>query len=393
MSLRAALVPTVLLCASAVHAAESQYSLTVNADGVAYEVLVNGKTIAKEDPNATTSQGIPINKYLVVGEHNKVEVKLHCKVAKGTFSYEVAEASTKKTLVKNRWTLDKPGQDSTYSSTFDVAKGVVLAKQMSIFPEPAPPAANIKLYGMVADAKEGVWATLKLNGVEVAHADGTGGTTSGGALTGWLMPGENVFELEVTKVTPGKEAAYAFTLHGLAEPGFPDDSNKIFGFNWPSAGTTAAPGKSSYKYKVVAAPPSLLWSKAAVLSEISADDRKQIGALVEQLATAMRAKDAKKVVTLWKWKFDDMSRAAQQPIDPAELGQLEQMFDAMLKDKTLKLTIAPTAQARYTLVAGNRVVSVTGPKGEVPIAGKMKDGALNMDVYVAKIDGAWTLVR
>ena len=89
----------------------------------------------------------------------------------------------------------------------------------------------------------------------------------------------------------------------------------------------------------------------------------------------------------------ELARLAGQPVTPAEQKENIQMFAQMLKAPGLKMSFVAPAQLAYRLVAQNKVVEVTGPGGKAPITGKQKDSTLSMEIYAAKIDGRWVLVR
>jgi hypothetical protein len=167
-------VVATLAFATAASAAESEYLLQLNTEAVSFEVLLNGKSAIKDATARGTGQFVvPINKYLTVGATNTLEIRWKG-LGEGQLSYSVKERQVEKGLVHNQWSVKK-GKESTHKATFSIAANEKLAKQLSIFSDPAPPAADIKLYGMNARSERGIWAKLRLNGVEVAHTDGEGG--------------------------------------------------------------------------------------------------------------------------------------------------------------------------------------------------------------------------
>jgi hypothetical protein len=381
------------LCLPAVAlAAESAFMLQLEGEGVAYEVLLNGKSVTvQKEPSTFSSMSIPVNRFLNVGAENTLEVQETARRGTPKLAVTLKEGSAKAPVLQKNAVL-AGGQKETWR--FQLPAGLVLAKQLSIFPEAAATAEDIKLYSKLASSQPGVKGVLRLNGVQIDEMRGEGGTVSGGSdMMEWLMPGENRFELEITQLPPSSATRpwYRFSLHGLPGPGFAGDENKIYGFDWPASDGEAKTLKKVFVYQLTSAAPSQLWSKAERISELSAEEKSGIEKLLKELTSALQRKDVKKASTLWRFRFEELGRMFGSEGAQAA-HQQEEMMKEMLK--RAKLSFVPPAQLQYTRVAGDKVVQVTGPHGEAPVRGTVgKDGKVNIPVFVAKLDGAWALVR
>lgn len=232
---------------------------------------------------------------------------------------------------------------------------------------------------------------LRVNGVRLATFDGKGASGSSREVQQWLFPGTNRVELATTKVPETDEYSFPpfrVSLHGLASPGFPDDSNALWKIELKKG--PGAPGVKTYTFELAPgdAPTSDLPQKAAVLGTVSDADKREITALAQAMLTAVQKSDTATLSKLWAFRFSEIAK--MNGVSPAQVqqGLTEQVAHTAKTFAKAKLPANPD----FVLVAGGRVVQVTDNGGPAIHVGGADEGAA-LDVYVAKIDGAWTFAR
>ena len=374
-------------------AAEREFGVRLEGESIAYELVVNGESVLIQDkPSQFSVQDVPVNKYLKVGELNVLEVRVRKATRDSKLKVTVHQAGDKEPFGE-RDVPPKPGE--SFALHFKIPAGAPLAKQVSIFDKAPAKASDIRIYTTLSEHKPGLKGRVLLNGVEVEKLSGRGGQMSGGTVSEWLMPGENVVEVIATEAPAASEPTpwYQLSLHGMADEGFASDENKLLAVQWPSNAAEATAKHKTVRFTVPTVPPSEVWTKASVIGELSADDKKQIAQVLQQLVEALKTGKVDPALNLWKFRFDDLSRLYRDP-------KAGEMYRTMIRRALEQgpMTLSPIAwdTLLFSRVAGNRVVRVANGKGEQLIQGTLggpHPHPLTFEVYLSKIDGVWTLVR
>lgn len=121
-----------------------------------------------------------------------------------------------------------------------------------------------RLFAFTYSSTPGVKGELRLNGVLMAEFSGKGSSGSTNRPQLWLMPGRNRLELAVA--LDAKVAKVAITeplvqvrLHGLAEPGIPDESNTMLSVTLaPEVRKAGQRLREAYEFALDQAPPAEL---------------------------------------------------------------------------------------------------------------------------------------
>ena len=258
-----------------------------------------------------------------------------------------------------------------------------------------------------------VGCVLGVNDVPlVVDSDGEGYVTDVPILL-WLKPGENRLTAYMTwpdgvPYEPGTaELEASVFLHDPSQEA-PTPLDTLASFSWPIPGVPEAYPFPFERPFVVSRPIATeLWDRAEVIEELTDEDKRQIVALVEKLRAVIDAKDAEGAYALQEFKYTEDAVAEGKPperIREAVIEQYQWLFEQdHVRSDPLKLP-----QAQFRIVAGGQVVAVSRPNNVSAISIEQRipappdeegeeayeEGlAFGIDVYVSRIDGAWTIVR
>ena len=135
-----------------------------------------------------------------------------------------------------------------------------------------------------------------------------------------------------------------------------------------------------------------LWTKAEKV-ELDDPSKKEIAGIIQALYKASNSGNKKDFLKLNEFKLNDIPKSmyANQKQDKARdqksIGEFLKLIKGKMEKIPTKLTFVP--------VANGNIIYVTDAKGDdiIKTKGNQDDGAFKTPVYVAKIDGKWTLVR
>jgi hypothetical protein len=245
------------------------------------------------------------------------------------------------------------------------------------------PTTQLKLFAVSYRSDKGTVGEVRFNDLPVIQLAGEGSSGSNSEVQGWLIPGTNRIDVVLGKVAG--DAPVSFTLHGLAEPGFPDEGNAIVAVTIKKG---TAPGTYAYSFELPEkqAPPAQLWKKAVVMSSVSDADKKALKDLAASFLAATKKGDLPALKKLFAFTLEERARITYS--DPKEMVAMIDQMAPEMKKAFATATMATTLE--YTLVGGGRVVKLSGAGGKPVIASR--DGSTSMPIKAAKIDGAWVLV-
>lgn len=277
-----------------------------------------------------------------------------------------------------------------HGATLPDIEPTIVATKM---PEGDPP----RLYAFTYSSVPGVKGELRLNGVRMAELSGKGASGSTSRPQLWLMPGRNRLDLLVTldaKVakSAASEPLVQVRLHGLAEPGIPEESNAMVTVALaPEVRKVGQQLRTAYEFALDQAPPAELWSRAAKLEAVEPADRQVLIGLANQLVAAFRAKDAEAVTRLLRFVREDTARALGEPakVDPDDIAEQVKLWAPVAK----RLPPLKPSTREVQLVGDGRVVRLAQRGGQPCFVTRHGGGTLSLDLYFAKLDGAWALVR
>lgn len=247
-------------------------------------------------------------------------------------------------------------------------------------------------FALAFASRSGTEGQVRLNGVPLVDFDGEAKSDFSSEAGSWLFAGENAFEITIARASttsePDARPALELSLHAMAEPGFPEDENKVWGISVEGDGQ---PDRKTYVFALPDsfAPPSELLKKAAVVETLSDEDKTALTALAKEVLTTVTRGDLEAMNRIWAFKAREESLL--QGNDPAQATGVFKQLVELLPQIFAGARLADSLD--FTQVVGNRVVLVAAKDDSPAIQVSRDDGSAHINVFAAKIDGRWTLVR
>ena len=242
--------------------------------------------------------------------------------------------------------------------------------------------------------------TLMVNGVEILVGDGGTNFTSQVNINDWMVSGNNDITITISwpdgvSFTPGASSA-SFKLFS--------NNTLLREFNWPAAGIQDT--RSSYPYtfdetfRAGGFPRVMLERAERVISStgvLPRDDQAKIAAIAEQLRRAFAEKNTESIDNLLRAKYADLAAARF-----TTFAVIKAEADAMYRELMEKegYTVFFSGRNSFFSAADDRAVLLgQGRIGfpEPALIITWRDGRRTnrwtMDLYFARIDGNWVIIR
>ncbi len=246
---------------------------------------------------------------------------------------------------------------------------------------------------------EGAGSAVGVNDVPLVIDSDGGGISIVRPINEWLMPDNNrlsVFlhwpETRTYAAGLARVRASVFIGHPAAE--WPQPLRVLADFQWPQPDQPEA-----YPYTFAAPlavrPPPLttLWRRATQLRAVEPPDRAALVALVERFRAALLGADPQAAFGLVAERFADDARAYGKDPDRVRDVVLTQYRELMSEPGRLSSPLE-LQTAAFDVVADGYLVRVTRGGTEPAIRIRTaEDTHYGIDVYAAKLDGAWQLAR
>jgi hypothetical protein len=253
-----------------------------------------------------------------------------------------------------------------------------------------------------------------VNGVPLAIDDTGKGITVQKPLNQWIIPGEvNGFRLDL-EWPAGREVVkgLAYVDCSIAMDGEPP----LFRYLYPPGvtpdGATPEPPEveaakprrdppfvESYPFVYSALfqppiePPTRLWRDAERLEDLDFQSSRAALEAGRALHAALSARDGPRATALLDYRTRDLAAAYGMDAE-AMRADLRTTHEQVLGAPGFNLIPWEEAMMRAQLVADGRIVWITRGYREPPIkTGKMPGFSFGAVLYVARIAGAWTIVR
>jgi len=274
---------------------------------------------------------------------------------------------------------------------------VSLAAPRSTEATPVP----VPIYTLTC-SKAGLPLHVLVNDVTLKASDDARSSAMVAPLNSWLQAGTNHLRFRTppgaTIAPEGRvECKVVRSRAGEIVSTGDDSAGKVIArFEWP--GKDAAPAGALDKLVELTlgakdAPPCELWRRA---EKLTLDDATRAGVLkvVGELQAAYRANDADRAFALQRFSGEDWCRCFGEDVEEFRRdgpAQVREMVEA-LADGTVQAW--DPARAQVALVGGGRVAQITVDGGPpIVVADKKGKGRTTFKPYVAKIDGAFVIVR
>jgi hypothetical protein len=242
---------------------------------------------------------------------------------------------------------------------------------------------------------------LLVNGAELLVAEGAKTAVFSVPINDWMVSGNNeisitLFWPENIRFVPGAASA-SFVLYA--------NDAVLREYAWPREDVPDT--QESYPYTVnetfrAEGFPRVMMEKAhRVISSMGAlprSDQDEISALVEELRRAFTEKDVYRIGELFRVKYADLA-AARFSTPAAVKGELESQYLTLMEKEAY--AVRPF-YGRYGFfsAADDRVIRVVQGRVGFPEAAlsityreDRKAARYDLDLYLAKIDGKWLIIR
>lgn len=238
--------------------------------------------------------------------------------------------------------------------------------------------------------------SLFLNGTELVFFEGDGDYSASTPLNDWMLPGENNFSITIIPFPPAAAASFRFSLKQQTDGAFPP--SVLFTFAWPEDG---ARREISGRFGAEGFPDLLAGKAERVISSsgvLPRSDQGEITVLTQAFRQALSEKNIDALHSLLEAKYRD---AAAVRFIPAEEYRAESgvLYSSLMEKPGF--TVLPL-YGGYTFhsTADDRLVKVMQGRAGFPepaVIVEYREGGVKVrrehDLYFAKINGRWAIIR
>ncbi|MCX8155644.1 MAG: hypothetical protein N3J91_04215 [Verrucomicrobiae bacterium] len=242
-------------------------------------------------------------------------------------------------------------------------------------------------------------AYIKLNGAPLYRDPNGVGLKSVRTVNEWIMPGKNqisTFWHWPTEVAykPGIARANVSVFVSDPESTIPKPLHILAQHRWPMPDKPEAyPYESSSIFELPGNPPTRLWVDAEPLPDkLSPRDRQTALLLVEQLADAIERQNLDDIMVLVDYKIREDALANGHDLEHLRQSMREQ-YQFVLEEPGLKRQVLPADSLNCMVIGGNKLARVQQANWEEALIYHSESCRFKFDIYVAKIEGKWLIVR
>jgi len=258
-------------------------------------------------------------------------------------------------------------------------------------PESKPGTATQIPYHMVSYKFNEVQAEIAINGVPVLYGEYEGPLSYSGLINMWVKPGKNVVTVRVMPL-PGpqkKGQFFELTVSVGRSAQAAINGPKLAQFRWKSEESREKlPLEKIFKFTPLEPPPSELWTKAEVL-KLDEETRKGAEECIERLSKALVQRDVEDLTRLLEFRLRERDRWLHGETE--KLADVRKAVEELLKDAEFQPVDMGSLEMH--LVADGQLVWVTGKGFSRFLKGKGGESGTEVDVYLARMEGKWTLAR
>jgi hypothetical protein len=245
--------------------------------------------------------------------------------------------------------------------------------------------------------------TLIVNGVELVYFEGGKSYSKSLDINDWMLFGDNEFEISIfwpddARYTPGK-ASGVFTLSmEETKSGGDTKTSELYALQWPGSLTENYPFSVTETFKPKQFPHVLIEKAERITGVLPRSDQEEITAVVEQLRQAFAAKDPALIDELLFIKYADIAGARFVRLD-AYKAEVNSFYTSLFEREAF--TVRPLySRYNFQSTAADRLVkvmqgSIGFPEPALVMTYRENRRTLryDLDLYFAKIDGRWIIVR
>ena len=241
---------------------------------------------------------------------------------------------------------------------------------------------------------------LVVNGFEVLLVNNGANHTTQVLINDWMISGSN--DISVTVLWP--EGIEFNPGQGSATFRLFSNTTLVREFRWPASGIpnimTSYPHEFSDTFRSSGFPTVMLERAERVISSagrLPADDQAEIVAIAAQLRRAFVERDMESINYLLRAKYEDLATARFTTAAEIRAEENTKFQELMGKEA---YTVAFSGRNSFNSVANDRVVRLgqgrigfPEPALIISYRENRRTERWNMELYFAKIDGNWVIIR
>ena len=244
---------------------------------------------------------------------------------------------------------------------------------------------------------EKIQADIRVNDVPIMHLPLSDKTVRSQTINRWIVPGNNAVQLSLVQTNPNLSETQS--VHFELKVSSSDQTDDEFvnpmerlNFNWPVDEITEPQRTWDLTFEVDTQTASQFWYQAQPIDWTEMAQSKVI-AIVQQLHGFLEQRDLAKLNDILSYKAKDTGTTHYLPPQTAQASQ-QQFFKELTTGFDWRMRPLDPDELEFHLVAGNRLVWVTGPGQQPVLKSQTKRGEnLNLPLYLAPVAGEWTVVR
>jgi hypothetical protein len=251
----------------------------------------------------------------------------------------------------------------------------------------------VPIFTAYCNMKGGVAIDVAVNGVTTERSIGQELVIA--QLNSWLRAGKNQLRVRTrpgAKIAEGAEVKCEVVR---SIPRKPPVETVLARLTWPAGAKATGRLDRTLEISVPGkdAPPCELWKRAEKMT-LDAPTRAAVLKKVGELEEALRTANVARVVELQRFSSEDWVKCNGKDLDEFRRWAPEQARAIVEVLAPKKFAAWDPARAKVELVAGGRVAQVTVDGGPpIVVVGTEKDDRSTIQPFVARIDGAFVLVR
>jgi hypothetical protein len=245
----------------------------------------------------------------------------------------------------------------------------------------------------------GLKVDVLLNGIPIVEERSLSTTRRSLKVNGWVVEGDNVLEARFEAPHPGLNPPSApratITLRRAAAGPSTAGDETLVAYAWSAKDQPLAAGIRTTvltRHLSLHAPKAWSWVKAPPTPQLNDQDRTDIVALLRSVEQALSNKRSRDVVALQTLSLTEQAEANGS--DPAPvLASYAGFLDARMAAPGWHVEPLAAERLQFVPLAGGRIIHIVGVAGAPPLVARTDDSSLQIDPYVSKVDGRWTVVR
>jgi hypothetical protein len=248
-------------------------------------------------------------------------------------------------------------------------------------------------------------AEIELNGVPLTRTEKEHqySTTGLADANRWILPGVNTVTVTIRpaegKPDPDTRPSLTVTMSTAKRGQMSDEGTVIAKLELPKSESdrtldaVTKPFTRELRFTPAHVPPSELWARIKP-EKLDAAAKQEILGLVRDYHAALSKKDTAATEGFFLYAAVESARIRYQSVNEVKTA-LQKELKKMLATKGFSMVPLDTDRLVFRPVAGGRIVWVTDPAGEAPLRTKelAEGGTMEFPVYVARVEGKWTIVR